>query len=119
MLDEQNEYVEEEAVTLPFKGKSAPNGQRSEPQNTQVNAPVPAVSGNPIAKMALGLLPFTPLPLTGADAWMGYTRIGLYAVGAYMAWGKSRKLAYLMMGAGGISVATSLAHGSWQRMNGK
>ena len=109
---------EEEAQVLPFQSQGQQQ-QQSEAQNSPTTAPVPAVPGNPFAKMALGLLPFTPLPLSGPDAWMGYTRMSVYALAAYLAWSKSRRLSYLLMGAGGLSAATSLAHGSWQRVNGK
>lgn len=97
------------------KIKSASDNERAEMLDNQ---PSPAVV-NPNApkgfsKVTLGLLPFSPAPLTGNDAWIGYTRLALYTLGGSYALSKKRKtLGYAMLGAAGLSLATSLSSKAW------
>ena len=84
-------------------------GQSTDPANTTEN-------GEMLRKFALSLIPFTPVPFTGENAWMSYVRLGGYLSLSYATWGRMRKLSYAFMGAAAVSAATSFAANAW---NGK
>lgn len=66
------------------------------------------------SRLALALLPVTPVPLT---EWQSWVRLGLYGTAAYLTWPKAKTLSYIAMGAAGLSLATSLASQSWSAKN--
>jgi hypothetical protein len=112
----------ENLIDFPGNGTNQDSTQsfnQGQSKDAPATTNVPAKPGNLFAKMALGIFPLSPLPLTGPDAWQGYTRVAIYSVGAYMAWSKSRRLSYFLMGAGGISLAASMTSGAWEKMNRK
>lgn len=88
-------------------------------ENTTTTETTPAPQENPNAakgfpKAALAVLPFAPAPISGKDAWIGWTRIAGYTAISYWAWSKKqRTLAYAFMGATALSAATSLSAKAW------
>jgi len=69
----------------------------------------------PKSNLALALLPFTPVPFTGSESLLAYGRIALYGIAAGMAWEKHRQLAYVLAGAAGLSLVTSLSANAYQK----
>jgi hypothetical protein len=78
---------------------------------TDTTPPVKAQKSN----IALALLPFTPVPFTGSESLLAYGRIALYGIAAGMAWEKHRQLAYILAGAAGLSLVTSLSANAYQK----
>ena len=64
-------------------------------------------------KLALGLIPFTPVQFSGPDALLAWGRLAGYGLLAYMTYNKMRPLSYAAMGAMGVSLATSLSAKAW------
>jgi len=96
------------------KAMGQDEAQESAAPEQPVQAPAPA-RANPMRSFGLSMIPFTPVPLTGEKAVYGYLRLGVYATASYLTWGKSRRLSYLFAGAAGVSLATSLAGGAWNK----
>jgi len=66
-------------------------------------------------KLFLGLLPFTPVMFTGSDSLLAWGRLAGYSLLAYWTYNRMRPLSYVMMGAAGISLATSLTSKMWSK----
>ena len=69
-------------------------------------------------KVLLSIVPLTPTPITGPDAWIGWGRIVTYGTLAAMTHNKARKLSYFLMGATTLSLVTSLAGEAYTPPNG-
>jgi hypothetical protein len=59
-------------------------------------------------KLAVGLIPFSPVEFTGPDAIIAWGRLIGFSLLAYYTFNKMRPLSYAAMGAAGVSLATSL-----------
>jgi hypothetical protein len=59
-------------------------------------------------KILLSIVPLTPAPITGQDAWIGWGRLVVYGGLAAMSYKKSRALSYGFMAATGLSLMTSM-----------
>jgi len=70
-----------------------------------------------IGRIALGLLPFTPVPFKGPDMLIAWGRLAGYSILTYATYNKMRPLSYAFMGAAGVSLATSLMSGIWSKQN--
>ena len=66
-----------------------------------------------LEKLALGLIPFTPVQFTGPDALLAWGRLAGYGLLAYLTYNKMRPLSYIALGAAGVSLATSLSAKAW------
>jgi hypothetical protein len=66
-------------------------------------------------KLILGLLPFTPVMFTGSDSLLAWGRLAGYSLLAYWTYNKIRPIAYIAMGAAGVSLATSLTAKMWNK----
>jgi len=62
-------------------------------------------------QFGLKLVPFVPVSFT-SDPAMAWGRLLLYGVGAALTYDKMRKTSYILMGAAGVSLATSLGIGA-------
>jgi hypothetical protein len=60
-------------------------------------------------KLLLSIVPLTPAPITGPDAWIGWSRLVVYGGLAAASWKRSRTLSIGFMTATGISLMTSMA----------
>jgi hypothetical protein len=78
------------------------------------DAVVRTVKKNPMERIGLGLLPFTPIGFTGQDAALAWIRVGLYATVAYFTYSKVKPLFYIASSAAVLSTVTSLASGAWK-----
>lgn len=63
-------------------------------------------------KIALMMLPTSPISFTGDEAIFAWGRLALYGAVSYMTWGKARKISYAAAGCAGLSLITSLSHGA-------
>jgi hypothetical protein len=84
----------------------------------EIKAGAPPSQSNPPAKvdlekLALGLIPFTPVQFTGPDALLAWGRLAGYGLLAYLTYNKIRPVAYIALGAAGVSLATSLSAKAW------
>ena len=91
-----------------------------QPSNILQFDPVMIKADNPPAKInfekiALGLVPFTPVQFTGPDAGLAWGRLAVYGLVAYMTYNKIRPVAYIALGAAGVSLATSLTAKMWSK----
>jgi len=59
-------------------------------------------------KILLSIVPLTPAPITGKDAWIGWGRLVVYGGLAAMSHKRSKPLSYGFMAATGISLMTSM-----------
>lgn len=89
-----------------------------DPTNGKVVEPSAVLASPPVAgldarRLGMAMIPFTPVSFRGAEAPLAWLRLGVYGVGAYMAWGKARRLSYLLAGAAVVSTATSMAGTAW------
>jgi hypothetical protein len=80
--------------------------------NTGISKGAPVVRD--VSKMGLKLLPFTPVPFTGTEAFYAWGRLLAYTTLGVMTWEKHRKLSYVALAAAGLSLTTSLASGAYQ-----
>jgi hypothetical protein len=69
-------------------------------------APVPSAR-----RAIVGFIPFTPVPFTGKDSPIAFGRLVGYSLLAYLTFNKMRPASYALMGAAGVSLATSLLAG--------
>ena len=60
-------------------------------------------------KVLLSIVPLTPAPITGPDAWIGWSRLVAYGSLAALSFNKTRKMSYVFMAATGVSLMTSMA----------
>jgi len=65
------------------------------------------------SKLAVGLLPFSPVKFTGPDALIAWGRLIGYSVLAYYTYNKMRPASYVLMSCAGLSLATSLSASAW------
>lgn len=70
-------------------------------------------------KLAVGLLPFSPVQFTGPDALIAWGRLVGYSALAYWTYNKMRPASYAFMGAAGLSLATSLMANLWKKHEAK
>lgn len=70
-------------------------------------------AGIDFGKSALALFPLTPVPFKGEGAFWSYTRIALYGTAGYLAWGRARRLSYILFTAAGLSAAVSTTATAW------
>jgi hypothetical protein len=91
--------------TLPFVSKADSNSP--EKSNPPSNAN--------LEKLLLGLVPFTPVQFTGSDSLIAWGRLAGYGLLAYATYNKIRPVAYIALGAAGISLATSLTAKMWSK----
>ena len=66
-------------------------------------------------KLAVGLLPFSPVQFTGPDALIAWGRLIGYSALAYWTYNKMRPASYVFLGAAGVSLATSLSGSLWRK----
>ena len=59
-------------------------------------------------KVLLSIVPLTPAPITGPDAWIGWGRLVVYGGLAMASYKKSKALSYGFMAATGVSLMTSM-----------
>ncbi len=59
-------------------------------------------------KILLSIVPLTPAPITGKDAWIGWGRLVVYGGLAMASFKRSRVLSYGLMAATGVSLMTSM-----------
>lgn len=86
----------------------------SEKEREEMNTPAPQSRENPVGRIALGVLPFSPAPFTGKHSWIAYARLGAYSLGAVAAFrGNQKTLGYALLGATALSAATSLSAKAW------
>lgn len=64
-------------------------------------------------KLAIGILPFSPVQFTGPDALIAWGRLIGYSVLAYYTYNKMRPASYVLMSCAGLSLATSLSGSLW------
>lgn len=60
-------------------------------------------------KILLSIVPLTPAPITGKDAWIGWGRIVVYGGLAMASFKRSKPLSYGFMVATGVSLMTSMS----------
>jgi hypothetical protein len=60
-------------------------------------------------KVLLSIVPLTPAPITGPDAWIGWARLVVYGSLAAASWKRSRPVSVGFMAATGLSLMTSMA----------
>jgi hypothetical protein len=72
------------------------------------------VSVNPISRIGLALVPFTPVSFSGPDGIYAWGRLAIYGTAAALTWQKQRKLSYVLMGAAGLSLVSSLSQDAWR-----
>jgi hypothetical protein len=60
-------------------------------------------------KLLLSIVPLTPAPITGPDAWIGWVRLITYGGLSAMSFNRARRLSYVFMAATGVSLMTSMA----------
>jgi len=65
------------------------------------------------SKLAVGLLPFSPVKFSGPDALIAWGRLIGYSVLSYYTFNKMRPASYIFMACAGVSVATSLSGSAW------
>jgi len=64
-------------------------------------------------KIGLALFPLSPVKFSGDEAVLAWGRILLYGGIAYLAWGKSKFIAYSAAGAAGACAISSLTATAW------
>lgn len=102
-----------QVISLP--GVDRPSDSGLPGANSESDSESNSGSNSPAgSRLALALLPVTPVPLT---EWQSWVRLGLYGTAAYLTWPKAKTLSYIAMGAAGLSLATSLASQSWSAKN--
>jgi hypothetical protein len=69
-------------------------------------------------KLAIGLMPFSPVKFSGPDALIAWGRLIGYSMLAYYTFNKMRPISYAFMGAAGVSLATSLSSTLWEKHEG-
>lgn len=84
-------------------------------EETTPSVPETPVTPSDSNRIALALFPFTPVPLTGKDALMGWGRLALYGSIAYMTWKPARKISYGFAGAAIVSAITSISGNAWSK----
>lgn len=90
--------------------------QESKTDTTAPIIPVNPLQNVPTAnKVLLSIVPLTPAPITGVDAWIGWGRLLAYGGLAAATHKKARKLSYGLMVATGLSLVTSLAGEAYTR----
>jgi hypothetical protein len=66
-------------------------------------------------KLAVGLLPFSPVKFSGPDALIAWGRLLGYSVLAYYTYNKMRPASYVLLSCAGLSLATSLSATLWEK----
>lgn len=69
-------------------------------------------------KVLLSIIPLTPAPITGPDAWIGWARLVTYGGLAAMTFKKTRSVSAGFMVATGLSLVTSLAGEAYTSQTG-
>jgi hypothetical protein len=69
-------------------------------------------------KVLLSIVPLTPAPITGPDAWIGWSRLVIYGGLAAASWKRSRPLSIGFMAATGVSLMTSMAGEAYSPVGG-
>ena len=70
-------------------------------------------------RLAVGLLPFSPVQFTGPDALIAWGRLIGYSALAYYTFNRMRPLSYIAMSCAGLSLATSLTAGWFHKTGDK
>jgi hypothetical protein len=96
---------------LPSSCLTAVGRQGGAGQGGQAKLSLP--SEKTVGRIALGFVPFTPVEFFGKEAWIAWTRLGVYSLLAYATYNKIRPVSYAAMGAIGVSLATSLMGKAW------
>jgi hypothetical protein len=65
------------------------------------------------SKLAVGLLPFSPVQFSGPDSLIAWGRLLGYSALAYWTFNKMRPASYIFMSCAGLSLATSLTASLW------
>ena len=90
---------------------SGNNGKTLISEATQImNEPA---TGKSFERLAIGMIPFTPVAFSGPDALLAWGRVLGYSTLAYLTFNRMRPASYVFMGAAGVSLATSLTAGLW------
>lgn len=66
------------------------------------------------SKIALAMLPITPVPFSGTGAIYAWGRLLTYGALSVMLYNKHKTASYVFAGAAGLSLVTSLAAKSWE-----
>jgi hypothetical protein len=77
----------------------------------------PVSDSKTLNKIAVGFIPFTPVPFAGNDNAIAWGRLVAYGLLAYFTYNKMRPASYVCMGAAGISLATSMSAGLWSKQS--
>lgn len=65
-------------------------------------------------KLGLALFPLAPVKFSGDEMLLAWGRILLYGGVAYLAWGKSKMIAYTAAGAAGACAISSITATAWE-----
>jgi len=66
-------------------------------------------------RIGLAMLPFTPVSFDGPESLYAWTRLIVYGAAASLMWKRQRAIAYVLTGAAGMSLVTSLSGSAWNR----
>lgn len=75
-------------------------------ENLPSNTNPPAMTPD---KFALAMVPFSPYGFNGPDSIYAWGRLLLYGAGAALTWKSQKQISYVLIGAAGVSLLTSLA----------
>jgi len=101
-------------MTMQAQPKFRVLGQDEEQPATDTQ-PAPDVSVKPAgSKIALAMLPITPVPFSGSGAIYAWGRLLTYGALSVMLYNKHKTASYVFAGAAGLSLVTSLAAKSWE-----
>jgi len=93
----------------------ADNSQSVNPDQTTVRATNDRDVARNVStsKIALAMLPITPVPFCGDGALYAWGRLIAYGALAVFTYNKHKTASYVFAGAAGLSLVTSLAAKSW------
>jgi hypothetical protein len=90
-------------------------GQDETESTMDQDAPQPNTSAKIAgSKIALAMLPITPVPFSGTGAIYAWGRLLTYGALSVMLYNKQKTASYVFAGAAGLSLVTSLAAKSWE-----
>ena len=84
------------------------------PDNAQQGTDVSRNVSTKGSKIALAMLPITPVPFSGTGAIYAWGRLLTYGALSVMLYNKHKTASYVFAGAAGLSLVTSLAAKSWE-----
>lgn len=98
-------------------GQNGNNGNGTNGNNQQNDVPAngstpPQTNGKKV-QPGLALFPFTPVPFVGRGAPWAWARLGIYSGLGAITWKTNKQLSYVLMGAAGVSLMTSMFQAAW------